>query len=84
MAKLYWTKDVKNIIDKKIAHDSAILITDETLTEEQVLHFRNDLLTFKKYAYEMIEEMEEADRQDEEEMKRLHELVNKKEDTNDE
>jgi len=84
MAKLYWTKDVKTIIDKKIAHDSAILVTDESLTAEQVLHFRNDILTFKKYAYEMLEEMEETDRQDEEEMKRLHELVNKKEDTNDE
>ena len=49
-------------IDEKIAHDSALIVNDKDLTEEQALHFMAELRIFRKYADELIEEMEEDDR----------------------
>ena len=62
MAKLYWTEEVRKKIDEKIAHDSALIVNDKDLTEEQALHFMAELRIFRKYADELIEEMEEDDR----------------------
>ena len=62
MAKPYWTEEVRKKIDEKIAHDSALIVNDKDLTEEQALHFMAELRVFRKYADELIEEMEEDDR----------------------
>ena len=62
MANLYYTEDIKKMIEKKLTEDSARIINDQDLTEEQALHFIAELRVFKKYAEELIEEMEEEDR----------------------
>ena len=61
MAKLYFTKDIKELIDKKIESDSAQMIVDPDMSEEDMLRFSRELRVFKKYAYELIEEMTEND-----------------------
>ena len=76
MAKLYWTKDIKKLIDKKIEHDSAILVNDKEMSEEEIFRFVRDIRIFKNYAYELIEEMEEADRKDDEYMASLKASMN--------
>ena len=70
MAKLYWTKDIKNLIDKKLKDDGAELVNDPDIPELELAHFVHELRVFKKYAYELIEEMEQLDREDDEEMAR--------------
>ena len=76
MAKLYWTKDIKKLIDKKIEHDSAILVNDKEMSEEEIFRFIRDIRIFKNYAYELIAEMEEADRKDDEYMASLKASLN--------
>ena len=76
MAKLYWTKDIKKLIDKKIEHDSAILVNDKEMSEEEIFRFVRDIRIFKNYAYELIEEMEEADRKDDEYMASIQASIN--------
>lgn len=66
MAKLYWTKDIKKLIEDKIDRDSGAIIRDKDLSSERVTRFVNEIRVFQKYAYELIEEMEEADRKDDE------------------
>lgn len=84
MAKLYWTKDIKNLIDKKLKEDSSDLVNNTDSTELELAHHIYELRTFKKYAYELIEEMEELDRKDDEEMARWKaEQAAKKEQTDD-
>ena len=75
MAKLYWTKDIKKLIDKKIEHDSAALINTEMDDDGLLIYIRN-LRIFKDYAYELIAEMEEADRKDDEYMASLKSSLN--------
>ena len=71
MAKIYWTKDIKKLIDKKVEHDSAIIVNDHDLSEEALFRFVRDLRIFKKYADELIEEMEQLDREDDEYIARI-------------
>ena len=80
MAKLYWTKDIKKLIEKKIERDSAVLVNEKDMSEERLFRFIRDLRIFKNYAYELIEEMEEADRKDDEEMARWKAAKEKAED----
>ena len=75
MAKLYWTKDIKKLIDKKIEHDSAALINTEMDDDGLFIYIRN-LRIFKDYAYELIAEMEEADRKDDEYMASIQASMN--------
>ena len=67
MAKLYWTKDIKQLVDKKVDETGSLIIHDKEITREQAFRFIDEIRIFEKYAYEMIEEMEEADRKEEEE-----------------
>ena len=71
MAKLYWTKDVRRLIEKKIAEDSAAIVNDKNMPEEKMIKFVHDLRIFRLYADELIEEMEELDREDDEYMASL-------------
>ena len=80
MPKLYWTKDVKKIIDKKIEEDSAILVNDHNMSEENLFKFVRDLRIFKKYADELIEKMEEIDVEYDEDMARFKAECEAKED----
>ena len=75
MAKLYWTKDIKKLIDKKIEHYSAALINTEMDDDGLFIYIRN-LRIFKDYAYELIAEMEEADRKDDEYMASIQASMN--------
>ena len=70
MAKLYWTKDIKDIFEKKIEEAGACLINDRSISEESLLRHIREIRIFQKYASEIIEDMEEADRLEEEERER--------------
>ena len=72
MAKLYYTKDILKAIDDKIRRDSADLVQDTDLTEDSLLRFVRELRIFRKYALELIEELEEIDREDDANFERIH------------
>ena len=70
MAKLYWTKDIKEIFDKKLAKTAKDLIDDRSMSENQTAIAIRHLRLCQNFASEIIEEMEEVDRQEEEERER--------------
>ena len=68
MAKLYWTKDLKEVIDEFINENSISMVKDDAVSEEKVARYARELRIFRKYADVLIEKMEEMDRKDDEEM----------------
>lgn len=68
MAKLYWTKDLKEVINEFINESSMALVNDKNIIEEKAARYIQELRIFRKYADELIEKMEEMDQKDDEEM----------------
>ena len=68
MAKLYYTKDIRELVEKKIDEAGHIIVRDKEATGEQIDRWIREIRIFQKYAYEMLEEMEDADIQDDAEM----------------
>ena len=64
MALLYWTKDVRKLIEEKLKADAANVVLDDYLSEEKRNKFINELRIFQKYANELLEEMEDRDEED--------------------
>ena len=44
MAKLYWTKEIKGILDRKISETLYQLINDETINESQMVPDRKSVV----------------------------------------
>ena len=65
MAKLYWTKDIKGILNKKILGMTETLF-DEKTTEEEVVDEVRKVRMYKKFVDEVIADMEQWDREDDE------------------
>ena len=65
MAKLYWTKDIKGILNKKILGMTESLF-DEKTTEEEVVNEVRKVRMYKKFVDEVIADMEQWDREDDE------------------
>ena len=65
MAKLYWTKEIKGILNKKILGMTESLF-DEKTTEEEVVNEVRKVRMYKKFVDEVIADMEQWDREDDE------------------
>ena len=65
MAKLYWTKEIKGILNKKILGMTESLF-DEKTTEEEVVNEVRKVRMYKKFVDEVIDDMEQWDREDDE------------------
>ena len=65
MAKLYWTKEIKSILNKKILGMTESLF-DEKTTEEEVVNEVRKVRMYKKFVDEVIADMEQWDREDDE------------------
>ena len=65
MAKLYWTKEIKGILNKKIVGMTETLF-DEKTTEEEVVNEVRKVRMYKKFVDEVIADMEQWDREDDE------------------
>lgn len=65
MAKLYWTKEIKGILNKKILGMTETLF-DEKTTEEEVVDEVRKVRMYKKFVDEVIADMEQWDREDDE------------------
>ena len=65
MAKLYWTKEIKGILNKKILGMTESLF-DEKTTEEEVVNEVRKVRMYKKFVDEVITDMEQWDREDDE------------------
>ena len=76
MGKLYRTNEIEELINEKIKNDSAKLIYeigDGELDDEQFIRFVKELNIFRKYADELLEEMDEQDLEYDNEMGVKHE-----------
>lgn len=66
MAKIYWTREVKNIMDNLIRNELEVLL-DPEMTTDQAGDKIFDIREHKKFADDVISVMESLDRQEEEE-----------------
>lgn len=73
MAKIYWTKEVQQLMDAKIARDSLAIINDTERSDMEIMDAIHDLRVCQKFAAAVIAEMDELDRQDEEAQARRRE-----------
>lgn len=70
MRKIYWTKDVKEILDNKIASAMDKLLDINTKYNDQdIVNTVRDNRMLRVFCDEIIAEMEEMDRQEEEDRK---------------
>ena len=68
MAKLYRTDDVKKIFYEKIKEHAAGLVGDQWLDDSEIAGEIRDLRKVNEFVGEVIADMVEADRKDDEEM----------------
>ena len=66
MGKLYWTKDIKKILDKKIDGLTMSLINDNSVSPEQAPAIIRHIRLLRDFSNELIDEMEQLDREDDE------------------
>lgn len=70
MGKIYWTRDVKEILDNKIASAMDKLLDINTKYNDQdIVNAVRDNRMLRVFCDEVIAEMEEMDRQEEEDRK---------------
>jgi len=67
MAKLYWTSEVKEIMDSHLGKLTNDLLNDKTMNVDQVARAVMQLRLFHEFADEIIADMEEKDRVEDEE-----------------
>ena len=66
MSKLYWTRDIKEILDNKIDGTMRTLLADKKATDQDIVNVVRATRTLRTFCDEIIAEMEEMDRQEDE------------------
>lgn len=66
MAKLYWTCEVKEILDNKIREIADQLINDNTIEESQMVRMIRQIRILREFTDEVIAGMKAADRAEDE------------------
>lgn len=69
MGKLYWTRDVKEILDNKIDGVLRDILTGKGATDQDIVNTIRTTRVLKAFCDEVIAEMEEMDRKEEEDRK---------------
>ena len=66
MSKLYWTRDIKEILDNKIDGTMRTLLADKKATDQDIVNVVRATRTLRTFCDEIIAEMGEMDRQEDE------------------
>ena len=69
MGKIYWTREVKAILDKKFHSFLDDLLADKDATDRDIANTVRGTRILKTFCDEVIAEMEEMDRKEDEERK---------------
>ena len=67
MGKIYWTREVKAILDKKLHNFLDDLLADKDATDQDIITAVRNIRVLKKFCDEVIAEMEALDRKEDEE-----------------
>ena len=69
MGKIYWTREVKAILNKKVNGIMDDLLADKDATDQDIVNAVRNTRVLKTFCDEVIAEMEEMDRKEDEERK---------------
>lgn len=69
MGKIYWTREVKTILNKKVNGIMDDLLADKDATDQDIVNAVRNTRVLKTFCDEVIAEMEELDRKEDEERK---------------
>ena len=69
MGKIYWTREVKAILNKKVNGIMDDLLADKDATDQDIVNDVRNTRVLKTFCDEVIAEMEELDRKEDEERK---------------
>ena len=69
MGKIYWTREVKAILDKKLHSFLDDLLADKDATDQDIITAVRNSRVLKKFCEEVISEREEMDRKEDGERK---------------
>lgn len=69
MGKIYWTREVKAILNKKVNSAMDDLLADKDATDQDIVNAVRNTRVLKTFCDEVIAEMEELDRKEDEERK---------------
>lgn len=69
MGKIYWTSEVKHIMDTRISGLMNGLLSDKDATNDQIVYILTNIRNIRQFADDIIAEMEELDRKEDEERK---------------
>ena len=69
MGKIYWTREVKAILNKKVNGIMDNLLADKDATNQDIVNAVRNTRVLKTFCDEVIAEMEELDRKEDEERK---------------
>lgn len=69
MGKIYWTREVKAIMNKKVTSVMNDLLADTNATDQDIVNAVRNTRVLKKFCDDVISEMEEMDRKEDEERK---------------
>ena len=69
MGKIYWTTDVKEILDNKIDGVLRDMLANKETTDQDIVNTIRITRVLKTFCDEVIDEMEEMDRQEDEDRK---------------
>lgn len=62
MGKIYWTREVKAILNKKVNGIMDDLLADKDATDQDIVNAVRNTRVLKKFCDDVISEMEEMDR----------------------
>jgi hypothetical protein len=66
MGKIYWTREVKTLLDKKVNGIMDDLLADKDATDQDIVNAVRNTRVLKTFCDEVIAEMEEMDLQEDE------------------
>ena len=69
MGKIYWTREVKAILNKKVNGIMDNLLADKDATNQDIVNAVRNTRVLKTFCDEVIAEMEALDRKEDEERK---------------
>ena len=69
MGKIYWTREVKAILNKEVNGIMDDLLADKDATDQDIVNDVRNTRVLKTFCDEVIAEMEELDRKEDEERK---------------
>lgn len=69
MGKIYWTREIKEILDNKIDGVLRDMLADKGATDQDIVNAVRNTRVLKTFCDEVIAEMEEMDRQEDEDRK---------------